>query len=89
MSFSLLESKKPAAIPLSSNWAKAEVPIPETATIKNSRLNLFIAFMDFAIMFLYVFFLNECREGTEYDLHIQSKTIGLAIDDVELLALLG
>lgn len=44
--------------------------------------------MDYGVIFLYVIFLDECREGTEYDLHIQCEAVGLSIGDVELLALL-
>ena len=42
ISFSLLESKNPAAIPLSSNWAKAVAQKPVATTINKSRLSLFI-----------------------------------------------
>lgn len=46
--------------------------------------------MDYAVnLFLYVLFLNECSQCAEYDFHIQRETVGLAIGDVELLALLG
>ena len=44
--------------------------------------------MDFAIIILYVIFLNECCESTEYDFHIQREAVGLSIGDVELFALL-
>jgi hypothetical protein len=45
--------------------------------------------MDYAInLFLYVIFLDECRQCAEYDFHIQRETVGLAISDVELLTLL-
>ena len=36
---------------------------------------------------LYVIFLDESCQSTEYDLHIHRETIGLSVDDVELLAL--
>ena len=42
MSFSLLESKKPAEMPLSLNWAKAVALNPVAAIISKSRLNLFM-----------------------------------------------
>ena len=45
--------------------------------------------MDYAIIILNVIFLDECCEGAEYDLHIQSETVGLPIGDVELLAFLS
>ena len=38
---------------------------------------------------LHILLLNEGKEGTEKYLHIQPEIVGLAVLDVELLALLG
>ena len=50
MSFSLLESKKPALMPLSLNWARAEVLVEAMARININLLNLLMT-MTFSYTF--------------------------------------
>ena len=81
MSFSLLESKKPAEIPLSLNWAKAVALNPVVTIINKSRLNLFMMLTSLNFL-LNVLFLDKCGQRAEDDLHVEQEVVRLSVRDV-------